>query len=92
MLNFFNRRRKELQRSQQDIADLTGYTSATVSRWELGMNLPSLSKAAIIAAAYEVPLDDYLRQITAIASQSRSNRGRPRRQPLAPLSMPLAVA
>ena len=44
--------------SQEALAEKVGVTRQTVSKWETGESLPDLEKAALLAEALEVSLDE----------------------------------
>ncbi len=52
--------RKLKQLSQEDVAEKTGVSRQTLSKWENGESLPDIEKAKILADIFDVTLDDLL--------------------------------
>ncbi len=57
---FLKELRKEKGITQEQLAEMIGVTNRSVSRWETGTNLPDLDLLLIIAAYYEVELEEIL--------------------------------
>jgi DNA-binding XRE family transcriptional regulator len=59
----FVKRRRELNLTQQQIADAVGVSSRTVQRWELGENLPELNilQASKLCQLLRCTIDDLAR-------------------------------
>lgn len=62
--------RKQKKMTQEEIANLFGVTSQSVSKWELGLSCPDITLLPEIAQFYEVSVDELLgvKQITSINS------------------------
>ena len=52
------RRQKGL--TQEDLADVFGVTSQSISKWELGINCPDITMLPKIADFYEVSIDELI--------------------------------
>lgn len=58
--NFLKTLRKEKGITQEQLAEIMGVSSRTVSRWETGSNMPDLDVLILIADYYEVELREIL--------------------------------
>ena len=56
---FLKELRKEKGITQEQLAEVFGVSSRTVSRWENGVNMPDLSLLAEIADLHEIPEGAY---------------------------------
>ena len=57
---FLKRLRKEKDKTQEEIADLFGVSSRSVSRWENGNTLPDLSILVELADYYDVDIRELI--------------------------------
>ena len=55
---FISEIRKEKNMNQQDLANLLGVTSKTISRWETGKYMPDLSLFTEISNVLDVSLNE----------------------------------
>ena len=52
--------RKEKKMSQEELAELLGVTSQSISKWELGINFPDLTLLPKIANIFKISIDELL--------------------------------
>ena len=56
------RKRKEVGKTQKELADHFGVTYQAVSRWENGESIPDIETLAMIADFYDVSIDEILQR------------------------------
>lgn len=52
--------RKEAELTQRELADKTGLFQGPISRWEAGINLPSIRDLVELADFYHITLDELI--------------------------------
>ena len=55
-------KRKELNKTQKDIADILGITYQAVSRWENGDSIPDIETLGLLADLYDVSIDEIVQR------------------------------
>lgn len=76
-MNFFEKRRSELEKTQMEIAVALGMTPAAVSKWERGEAIPDLSLADKLSVVYGVTAEHIEREIVALHRQRRESAAVP---------------
>ena len=52
--------RKEKKITQEELAEVFGVTSQSISKWELGLSCPDITLLPKIAQFYEISIDELL--------------------------------
>jgi transcriptional regulator with XRE-family HTH domain len=66
-MNFFEKRRKDLELSQMDVARAVGCWPQSVGQWESGVCLPGLDKVDALAAVLKVSPERVLAEMKDLA-------------------------
>lgn len=60
---FIRKRRQEIRRSMQDLANIVGVSYQTLSKWELDSSTPRNDKLSKLASALEVPHIELVKRV-----------------------------
>ena len=63
LISPLTKKRKELGKTLEEIAEFVGAKKQSVHQWEIGNNKPSLGKVPITAKAYEMDAAEFLNAI-----------------------------
>lgn len=63
-------KRKELGKTQKEIADEFGVTYQAVSRWENGESIPDIETLGLLADFYDVSIDEILQREVKVKAQN----------------------
>lgn len=64
--------RQDNKLSQEKFAEITGVTRQAVSRWEMGISVPSINTLLLISEKFGISVDAMLREVDDISEKSET--------------------